>query len=207
MLQANAISGRLSFRPVVDSHLSRGMIMFSCEFLSHAISIGLGCNMENMPLYDILNEFQMGYSHIVVVYRNLNESSVRQRMRLETSTRTATTPKCGEMSSNLLLKSSDNIGAGPTIEIQDLDTDVEVQDSQEARTKNDTDQQTKTSSWKKFPSNEEVVGVITMESLKNFFSFILFSSLVFNAPADVLNFGCQDEISDETDEYVNIHNR
>ncbi|KAI5433234.1 DUF21 domain-containing protein, variant 3, partial [Lathyrus oleraceus] len=28
---------------------------------------------ENMPLYDILNEFQKGHSHIAVVYRDLND--------------------------------------------------------------------------------------------------------------------------------------
>ena len=27
-----------------------------------------------MPLYDILNEFQKGHSHIAVVYKDLNES-------------------------------------------------------------------------------------------------------------------------------------
>lgn len=28
---------------------------------------------EDMPLYDILNEFQKGHSHIAVVYKDLNE--------------------------------------------------------------------------------------------------------------------------------------
>lgn len=27
-----------------------------------------------MPLYDILNEFQRGHSHIAVVYKDLNET-------------------------------------------------------------------------------------------------------------------------------------
>lgn len=29
---------------------------------------------EDMPLYDILNEFQKGHSHIAVVYKDLKES-------------------------------------------------------------------------------------------------------------------------------------
>ena len=28
---------------------------------------------DNMPLYDILNEFQKGHSHIAVVYKDLNK--------------------------------------------------------------------------------------------------------------------------------------
>ncbi|KAK6934088.1 hypothetical protein RJ641_034243 [Dillenia turbinata] len=102
---------------------------------------------ENMPpLYDILYEFQKGHSHIAVVYRSLNESSLRRRMRPVTSTRAS------------------NIGAGPAPAIQDLDTNEEVQDSQEARTKNDTDHRQR----------------------------------------QVLE---KEEILDETNEYVNIHNR
>lgn len=30
---------------------------------------------ENMPLYDILNEFQKGHSHIAVVYKLINEKA------------------------------------------------------------------------------------------------------------------------------------
>ena len=30
---------------------------------------------ENMPLYDILNEFQKGHSHIAVVYSDLNDTT------------------------------------------------------------------------------------------------------------------------------------
>lgn len=29
---------------------------------------------EKMPLYDILNEFQKGHSHLAVVYKDLNET-------------------------------------------------------------------------------------------------------------------------------------
>lgn len=33
---------------------------------------------ENMPLYDILNEFQKGHSHIAVVYKDLNSKEGEQ---------------------------------------------------------------------------------------------------------------------------------
>lgn len=33
---------------------------------------------ENMPLYDILNEFQKGHSHIAVVFKDLNETKEAQ---------------------------------------------------------------------------------------------------------------------------------
>ena len=40
---------------------------------------------EDMPLYDILNEFQKGHSHIAVVYKDLKEKSkkVKEGEQLE----------------------------------------------------------------------------------------------------------------------------
>ncbi|KAK6939463.1 hypothetical protein RJ641_028994 [Dillenia turbinata] len=100
LLDVNATSSRLTQTNYRFFSIARGMTALSCEILFHALCICLGCNTvfqgqtmlywvsENMALYDILNEFQKGHSHIAVVYRNLNESSVRQRMRPETSNRT-----------------------------------------------------------------------------------------------------------------------
>lgn len=44
------------------------LIILLCAF-SYAFRVS-----EKMPLYDILNEFQKGHSHIAVVYKDLNET-------------------------------------------------------------------------------------------------------------------------------------
>lgn len=132
---------------------------------------------EDMPLYDILNEFQKGHSHIAVVYRDSKGTKETLTKVKEDNQKFAIKPATHGADS-ILNKSEDQVKksppATPAFKKRHRGCSFCILDLE-------------TSPIPEFPPDQEVVGVISME--------------------DVIEELLQEEILDETDEYVNIHNR
>ncbi|XP_006649308.1 DUF21 domain-containing protein At2g14520-like [Oryza brachyantha] len=146
---------------------------------------------DDLPLYDILNEFQKGHSHMAVVVRRIKEAGAS--IEKTNSDRSDYKINSGRSDYKINPKDSHADGLSPSpVSIAgsrrhniEKNGDVRIYKKSEKRRDNILD--FNSGPLPSYSLDEEAVGIITME--------------------DVMEQLLQEDILDETDEYVDVHNK